>query len=427
MTSSRPTICQVLHGLTVGGAEVGAARLAQKLSSDFRFTFVCLDDVGTLGDQLRDEGFPVAMLGRRSGVDAKCTWRLAKQFKQYGADLIHAHQYTPFFYSITARLFYRRPPVLFTEHGRWFPDYPRRKRIIANRLLLQSRDRVVGVGENVRQALIHNEGIPSERVSVIYNGIDLTPYSCEGAVSAPSETQLAATGAMHANAAPCVTPGAVHAKEFAHEGCGVGDSVEAIRDEMGVAADDAVIIQVARLDGLKDHATAVRAMEHVVRNRPNARLVLVGEGPELDNIKQVVRECRVESYVRFMGMRRDVPRLLRASDIFLLSSKSEGIPLTIIEAMAAGVPVVSTDVGGIAEIIEHGQTGFLAAAGDSQTLAAHILDVLNDSSRRENIVSRARERAMTVFAEEQMHSQYLDLYREMIDGTSPTGTRAGAS
>src|SRR4029077_3002502 len=73
-------------------------------------------------------------------------------------------------------LLYQRPPVLFTEHGRWLPDYPRRKRILANRLLLQRRDRVIGVGESVRQALIVNEGIPARRVGVIYNGVDLTPY-----------------------------------------------------------------------------------------------------------------------------------------------------------------------------------------------------------------------------------------------------------
>src|SRR5262249_32442424 len=142
----------------------------------YRFCFVCLDELGTLGEELRAEGHSVEVLGRRPGVDWRIPWRLSRLLARQHVQLIHAHQYTPFFYALAARLFCWRPAILFTEHGRWVPDYPRRKRIIANRLLLQRRDRVVGVGEDVRQALIINEGIPARRVSVVYNGIDLTPY-----------------------------------------------------------------------------------------------------------------------------------------------------------------------------------------------------------------------------------------------------------
>ena len=154
-----------------------AARLARRLAGSFRFVFACLEELGTLGEGLRAEGFPVEVLGRRPGIDGRCTRRLAGWLRRERVDLIHAHQYTPFFYGITARLLYRRPPVLFTEHGRSFPDYPRRKRIVANRLLLERRDRVVGVGQAVRQALIRNEGFPPGRVAVIYNGIDLSAFA----------------------------------------------------------------------------------------------------------------------------------------------------------------------------------------------------------------------------------------------------------
>src|SRR5204862_1893786 len=133
--------------------------------------------------------------------------------------LVHAHQYTPFFYALAARLLYRRPPVLFTEHGRHQPDYPRRKRMVINRLLLERRDRVVGVGEAVRQALIANEGIPARRIEVVYNGIDANQF-------AP---------ARH-----------------------LEGQREKVRAELGLSATDLVILQVARLDYLKDHATAVR-------------------------------------------------------------------------------------------------------------------------------------------------------------------------
>src|SRR5262245_55930534 len=175
-----PTVCQLLHSLTVGGAEVLAARIGRQLRGRYRFVFACLDELGLLGEQLRAEGFAVHVLDRQPGVDWRLTWRLARLLRSEEVDLVHAHQYTPFFYSLAARLLYRRPPVLFTEHGRAYPDSPRRKRMIANRLLLERRDRVVGVGESVRRALIDNEGIPAERVGVIYNGIDAAAFADRG-------------------------------------------------------------------------------------------------------------------------------------------------------------------------------------------------------------------------------------------------------
>lgn len=374
MAKPKPTICQVLHSLEVGGAEVLAARLARHLGREYRFLFACLDDLGTLGRQLRDEGFQVQILGRRPGWDWECSKRLAAWVRKQQVDVLHAHQYTPFFYSATARLLCRRPSILFTEHGRWFPDYPRRKRMVANRLLLEPRDRVVGVGHSVRRALIDNEGIAAERVDVIYNGIDVSAF------------QNGVT--RHA----------------------------AARREMGVGADDFVIIQVARLDALKNHQTAIRTFEQVVRRRRDARLVLVGDGPELAAIEESVRARKLESSVRLLGLRPDVPALLAGADVFLLTSLSEGIPLTVIEAMLAALPVVSTRVGGVAEIVEDGTTGMLAAAEDDAALAEHVLRLADDPALRKQMGERGRQRALAMFTEDQMHTGYRRLYEEMADG-----------
>jgi glycosyltransferase involved in cell wall biosynthesis len=371
---TRPKVCQLLHGLRVGGAEVLAARLARQLRDHFRFSFVCLDELGTLGEELRRDGYPVAVLERRPGVDWGCLFRLARFLQRERINLVHAHQYTPFFYGAAARLLYRRPPVLFTEHGRFHPDYPRRKRILANRLLLQRRDRVVGVGRAVGQAVIQNEGISAERVQIIYNGIDMSAFSSQ------SVDRLA------------------------------------IRREIGVNAWDFVIILVARLDPLKDHATAIRAMEHVVWHRREARLVLVGEGAELARIENMVHERTLKPYVRFLGLRTDVARLLLAADVFLLTSISEGIPLTVIEAMAAGLPVVATQVGGVSEIVEDGYTGLLAPAGDDANLAERLLRLAADPALRAQMGQLGRQRVMDLFSESQMHDRYLELYQEMLHG-----------
>ncbi len=369
--AAKISVCQVLHTLNVGGAEVLAARLARQLRESCRFLFICLDELGTLGAELRAQGFPVEVLGRKAGIDWRCAWRLARFLRREHVDIVHAHQYTPFFYGMMARLIYRRPPVLFTEHGRHFPDYPRRKRMVVNRLLLERRDRVIGVGQSVCQALIRNEGIPAPRVGVIYNGIDTAAF----------------------------------AKGF-HER-------DAIRRELGFGAGDFVILQVARLDYLKDHATALRTVQRLVQRLPRARLVLVGEGPERAKIQELIRQYRIGAHVRLLGLRKDVARLLRAADAFLLTSISEGIPLTVIEAMAAGVPVVATRVGGLPEIIEDGITGSLAAAGDDAALAQSILTLAEDAALRGCIVERGRARADALFSESQMHIRYLSLYHEM--------------
>jgi sugar transferase (PEP-CTERM/EpsH1 system associated) len=369
----KPAVCQVLHTLNVGGAEVLAARLARRLRDRFRFLFACLDEVGTLGDELRAKGFPVYDLQRRPGLDWRCMFRLARLLRRERVDIIQAHQYTPFFYSSMGRLPGRRP-LLFTEHGRHQPDYPRPKRIFANRLLLGRRDRVVAVGNAVKDALIANEGIAADRIAVIYNGIDLEPY-----------------------------------RNGSH-------TRESVRQELGIGSDELILIQVARLDYLKDHATAVRTLEHVRQQRPDARLLLVGEGPEESKIRQLTRQANLADAVQFLGLRKDVPRLLRAADFLLLTSISEGIPLTVIEGMAAGLPVVATRVGGMAEVVRDGDTGLLAPVGDGAALAKQVLRLAGDAELRRRIGQSGRARACADFAESRMHDSYVCLYEEMLRG-----------
>jgi glycosyltransferase involved in cell wall biosynthesis len=359
-----------MHGLRVGGAEVLVARLARRLRDRYRFCFTCIDELGTLGEELRDEGFPVDVIERRPGVDWRLPLRLARHFARRRVALVHAHQYTPFFYALALRLLYQRPPVLFTEHGRWVPDYPRRKRIVANRLLLQRRDRVVGVGEAVRQALIVNEGIPARRVGFIFNGVDLTPY------------RLLVDRA-------------------------------AVRRELRLSAEDFILIQVARLVPIKDHLTALHVVKRVATELQCVRLLVVGEGPEEKAIREFISQNMLEEHVRLLGLRSDVPRLLSAADVFLLTSHTEGIPLTVIEAMAAGLPVVSTDVGGVAEVVCNGKTGLLAPAGDIETLAGLVLR-LAGSEERERMGRAGRERAFALFSEDEMVAAYDRLYWEML-------------
>jgi glycosyltransferase involved in cell wall biosynthesis len=368
------TICQVLHSLDVGGAELLAVRIARQHRGSQRFVFVCLDHPGTMAEELLAEGFPVHALHRRPGLDGQVILALAAVLRRERVDLIQAHQYTPFLYSLVARRLWRRPSILFTEHGRLFPDYRRPKRVWANRLLLERRDRVVAVGEAVRQALFMNEGIPKERVTVIYNGTDTQAH----AASVPDQKSL--------------------------------------RAEIRVGPRDLLILQVARLDPIKDHATGLRTLEHVVWHRRDARLVLVGEGPERTSIERIVQERNLAPYVRLLGLRTDIPRLMQSANVFLLTSVSEGIPLTVIEAMASGLPIVATRVGGLAELVDDGLTGILVPAGDDAALADAILRLARDPPLCQQMGQLGRDRANRFFSESQMHAHYHHLYEEMLHG-----------
>ncbi|TWU01281.1 glycosyltransferase [Stieleria varia] len=375
MSNDLPTICQVLHSLTVGGAEVLAREYAVNAAGKFNTVFACLDEIGTIGNELLDCGYVVEKLDRRSGFDHAVARRLRRFCLDHDVDVIHAHQYTPFFYASLCRFPGRRPPILFTEHGRHFPDTRRPKRVFANRFLLGRRDHITAVGNHVRTALIQNEGFSADRIQVIHNGIDVDAFRS-------SEADRAT-----------------------------------VRGELGIMEGQVAVFHVARLNPLKDHATALRAWQRL-RDAPHIRLFLVGDGEERQSIEAFIGEHRLHSTVSLLGLRDDVRRLLPAADVFLLSSVSEGIPLTLIEAMATSLPCVSTSVGGIPEVVVNGETGLLSSAGDDISIADHIRTLADDPGMRNRLGDHGRRRAEQMFSNVDMHSRYHHIYSQLCAGQS---------
>ena len=233
------TICHLLHPLHQGGAEVLAARIAHWFAGVHRAVFACLEDVGPLGERLRAEGFSDPEPRQGPGVDWGLDGGLRAFFRVEAVDLVHAHHCGPFLYAAMARFPGRRPPVLLIEHGRPYARTALRpRRMLTNRFLLRRRDRFVAVGALGPRAMIDDEGFPADRIEVVLNGIDLSALRA----GAPDRA--------------------------------------AVRRELGLGGDEFVLMQVARLNAVKDHETALRALEAVRPRRPDARLVLIGDGPE---------------------------------------------------------------------------------------------------------------------------------------------------
>lgn len=369
---TKPVICQLVHNLDVGGAEILARQFAECARNDFDFVFACLDSAGVMAQQLADEGYPVEMLGRQPGFDFSCASRLRMTCLKHKVRMIHAHQYAPFFYAGVSQ--WMRPhklPILFTEHGRDYPDHRRLKRVIANRFLLRSKDRVVAVGECVRDSLVRYECLHPDRVTVIYNGINTDKYS------------------------------------------GTSVNRSSVRADLGLEEDEVAIIHVARLNALKDHGTALKAFASLKDEFPRTTLLIVGEGEERRMIESLIRHLHLDERVHLLGLRRDIAELLAAADIFLLTSISEGIPLTIIEAMASGLPCVSTAVGGTPEVIIDRVTGFLAQSGNPEDVAAKLRMLAATPATRHSMGLAGRQRAIEHFSDRYMHRAYQLLYRQM--------------
>ncbi len=380
MPDASPTIGHVLHRLYLAGAEVLAAELARKMRDRLRFVFLCLDEIGPLGEQLAGEGFEVIDLKRRPGVDWSVARRIRQAVKTHRIDLLHAHQYTPFFYAACSRGLRSRPRVIFTEHGRHWPDYRRPKRVIANRFLLRRHDRATAVGDFVRQALIDNEGICADRVQVIRNGIDPASFSGESADPA------------------------VRAQ---------------VRRDFGIGEDQPVVLQVARFHPVKDHQTAVRAFAHAAEIVPSARFLLVGDGDLRADAESSARELGVADQVVFAGVRQDIPRMMAAADVFMLSSVSEGISVTLLEAMAANLPIAATEVGGNPEVVLHGRTGLLSPRGDGQALGQNLAKLMSDAGLRRTMGKAGHTRLLEMFTQDRMHAAYEQLYQDMLGSPRP--------
>lgn len=383
MARELPVIAHVMHRLYLAGAEVLAAEIARRLRDRYNFVFACLDETGPLGQILHDEGFTVEALNRKPGIDLTCSARLRTFMHKHKVDLVHAHQYSPFFYAANARGFWgtvrSTPPILFTEHGRHYPDFRSPKRVIANKFMLTRNDRVTAVGEFIKEALTKNEGIPARRIEVIYNGID--PKRFDAALNSS------------------------------------GDRLrEQVRDNLRIKPDQPVILQVARLHPVKDHVTSVAAMAYVVRDLPDALLVMAGDGVERERILGKAEQLGIVDNIRLLGVRDDVPRLMAAADVFCLSSLSEGVSVTLLEAMASSKAICATDVGGNGEVVSHGATGLLSPRGDGKALGKNLVTLLRNQTLRMQMGRAGRDRIVKLFHQRDMHAAYAKQYEGMLGG-----------
>ena len=189
----------------------------------------------------------------------------------------------------------------------------------------------------------------------------------------------------------------------------------------GRAADCVQIISVGRLYPPKDYPTLVRTVARLLEIRPDlraqVRFLVVGKGPGGEQLTEQIAAAGLESTITLLGTRTDVDRLMVESDLFLMTSIAEGLPITLIEALHAGLPIVATDVGGCSEIVEHGVNGFLAPPGDASALARHLEQLIDNAPLRAAFAAASLEKA-TQFSIANCAADHIALYRRVSEGSA---------
>jgi len=370
----------LVHDLEVGGTQMMVCALARHLRAGGADVQIgCLDAVGRLGEELRGAAFPLGLFDRRPGFDGRLPLRLGRHVRRGGFDVVHAHQRAALFYGLLAGLLHATP-LVYTEHGPLPGREPSRKKKVFNRLLGRRARGITAVAEDVKRRLVEEEGFNPLHIEVVPNGVDLGRF---------------------------------------------GDTVsrEVARALHGLSPQACILGTVGRLVPVKNQALLLHVIARLRTRVPDAQLVVVGDGPERSALEALARRLDVADRVRFLGESRNIETVLPAFDVFCLPSLAEGLPLTLLEAMAARVPIVAAAVGGIPEAVRPEREAVLVAGTPPDgrapltdaglayldALSEAVLQLLRDPARRRRLAERAYERVAGAFSMDTVCRRYADI------------------
>ena len=359
---------QLVLSLSPGGTERLVIEICRRLGPSVDSTVCCLDKAGEWAPQLTGAGVPVFALERRPGFHPSLALRVARLIDRHEIDVVHCHHYSPFVYGALAKVLTglkRRVRLVFTEHGRLSNAPPSAKRRWVNPLLAMVPGQVCAVSADLKRHMVA-EGFPPDRIHVLYNGID-----------------------------PGELPGE--------------DERLRARTALGIPRDAYVVGAAGRLDPVKNLPALVDAHAAVAQHKPGARLVIIGSGPMQAELESQARARGIADAVHFTGYRADVRALMAACDSYVNCSTYEGVSLTILEAMAAGLPVVATRVGGNPEVVVDGETGVLVPIG-SPALTEELIALAGNPLRRRALGGAGRQRVVRQFSIERMVEEYRQAY-----------------
>lgn len=362
------TILHLSSTSGLGGAEMIVKHLATALDRQRFRSVVCLFRPGWLQDACQLAGLPTHVLGINGAFDLQWAGAFLRLIKKERIALIHAHEFTANAYgTLLGRI--ANVPVLATVHGKNY-YWEQAKRRIAYRFVSRAA-KMIAVSQDLKQFVVERVGIPAHRIKVVYNGVET--YS-------PPET----------------------------------DRVQTARGELEISRWDHVVGSVGSLYPVKGHIYLIRALPLILQECPSTLVLLVGRGELESTLKAEASRLGVEDHVRFLGFRNDIPVLLGLMDVFVLPSLSEGLSIALLEAMAAGRPIVATKVGGNAELVDEGQTGYLVPSEAPEALAHCVVCLLRNKGQARAFGDRGKQRVEEQFSLAAMVNAYQKCYEQTI-------------
>jgi glycosyltransferase involved in cell wall biosynthesis len=368
----------------VGGPALHAVLLTERLDPARYESRLATGLVGEAeGDYLDLRGVTpsglvtIASLGRDvRGRDWSAFWSLVKLMRRFRPHVVHTHTAKAGALGRLAATLCRVPVVVHTYHGHVFDAYfsPLKTRLVvaAERMLAWRASALVAVTERVRRDILARGIGRQDRVVVVPLGLDLEPM-----IAAPARR---------------------------------GE----LRAELGLGPDTPLVGIVARLVPVKAHETFLHAARAIAPVRPDAVFLVVGDGERRAALEALARDLGIAAKVRFLGWRADLDRLYADLDVVVLTSKNEGSPVALIEAMAAGRPVVSTRAGGVEDVVSHNETGLVVPVGDAAAIARAVVDLLDDPAQAARLGAAARASVVPRFGSGRLVGDIDALYRRLL-------------
>jgi glycosyltransferase involved in cell wall biosynthesis len=366
------TVLHIVDGFRHGGAESKLLELLAKLDrSRFRVVLCSLTNEGTLRSEFEALGFPVLVFHRRFPFDPIPFIRLFRYIRFLKPDVVQTTLfYADFAGVLTARAAGVRAFISWEtvshDPGNRFHAKPQRR--IGYRWAMKYVSRIAAVSDQVRDSIVEYRHVPANKIETVHYGVDLTRYRVS--------------------------------------------RIPDLRVRLGIGPGP-VIGVVARLEEVKGHVDLLEALAGLVPVHPDLICLLVGDGVHRPVIEARTRELGLESRVRFLGLRRDIPELVSLFDVFVLPSHFEGLPNSILEAMACAKPVVATRVGGIPEAVRHEASGLLVPPRDSAALSIAIGRLLDNPSLRVRFGREGRRLAETRFSLDHQIGRFEALYEQL--------------
>lgn len=360
-------LMQITHDLAIGGLQQVIVNICRSINRDkFEVTVLCLRDEGEFVPDIEVLGIKVICLPQKeSGADYFAFLKVAKILKALKIDVIHTHNTQPFFDGTLGAILSGGKAVVHTDHIRSFPD--KRRYMFAEWLVSHYAYKVVGVSDDACSKLIQYEHISKDKVMTIVNGIDESVYDIE----------------------------IDHDKK---------------KQELGIKKQGPIIGLGARLSKQKGITYLLQAMPLILKTLPELTLVIAGQGYCQDELEAEVKKLGLEDSVMFIGPRLDMPELLKIFDLFVLPSLYEGLPMILLEAMAARCPIVATDVGGNYMAITNDVNGSLVEAANPDALAKEVVRVLSDDELCKQYIESSFVRLEKEFSSKIMTNNYEKLY-----------------